>query len=99
MAKTPRKTIQVGSLLRRANHFLASKNSTPDEREVMATFVEGILHDTGNYRGFSYLSKDLYPNETQGLGSRRYYLVSTAIENDYEAADLLIQKHYPERGL
>ena len=99
MAKAARKTIEVGTLLRRANYFLASKNSTADEREAIAAFVEGILFDTGNYRGFGYLPRDGYPDETDGLGTRRHYNVSTAIENDYAAADLLIQRHYPERGL
>ena len=45
MAKTARKTVEVGTLLHRVNYFLASENSTADEREVMCTFVEGILFD------------------------------------------------------
>ena len=95
MAKTARKTVEVGTLLRRVNFFLASENSTADEREVMCTFIEGVLHDTGNYRGYRYLDTD----QIEGNGSRRHYFVSGKIDEDYEAADALIQKHYYGRGV
>lgn len=95
MAKTARKTVEVGALLRRVNYFLASDRSTADEREVMCTFVEGVLHDTGNYRGYRYLDTD----QIEGNGSRRFYFVSSKIQADYEAADQLIEKHYYGRGI
>lgn len=95
MAKIARKTVEVGTLLRRINFFLASENSTADEREVMCTFIEGVLHDTGNYRGYRYLDTA----EIEGNGSRRHYFVSSKIDEDYEAADQLIQKHYYGRGV
>ena len=95
MAKPARKTIEVGTLLRRVNFFLASDRSTPDEREVMCTFIEGVLMDTGNYRGYAYLDTA----EVEGNGSRRHYFVSGKIDADYEAADQLIQKHYYGRGI
>lgn len=95
MAKTARKTIEVGTLLHRVNYFLASENSTADEREVMCTFIEGVLHDTGNYRGYAYLDTA----EIEGNGSRRHYFVSGKIDEDYEAAKALIEKHYYGRGV
>ena len=95
MAKTARKTVEVGTLLRRVNFFLASDKSNADEREVMCTFIEGVLHDTGNYRGYRYLDTD----QIEGNGSRRHYFVSGKIDEDYEAADALIQKHYYGRGI
>ena len=95
MAKPARKTIEVGTLLHRVNYFLASENSTAEEREVMCTFIEGVLHDTGNYRGFRYLDTD----EIAGNGSRRFYFVSVKIDEDYEAAKALIEKHYYGRGV
>ena len=95
MAKPARKTVEVGTLLRRVNFFLASDRSTADEREVMCTFIEGVLHDTGNYRGYRYLDTD----QIEGNGSRRHYFVSGKIDEDYEAADQLIQKHYYGRGV
>ena len=95
MAKTARKTVEVGTLLHRVNYFLASDRSTADEREVMCTFIEGILFDTGNYRGYRYLDTD----QIEGNGSRRFYFVSSKIDEDYEAAKALIEKHYYGRGV
>jgi hypothetical protein len=95
MAKPARKTVEVGTLLHRVNYFLANDRSTADEREVMCTFIEGVLHDTGNYRGYRYLDTD----QIEGNGSRRYYFVSGKIDEDYEAARALIQKHYYGRGV
>lgn len=101
MAKPARKTVEVGTLLRRANYFLASKNTTAEEREVMCSFIEGVLFDTGNYRGFAYLPKEDYTGEAdfQSDGTRRRYFVSGTIDADYEAADVLIAKHYYGRGV
>jgi hypothetical protein len=95
MAKIARKTIEVGTLLHRLNYFLANENTTAEEREVMCQFVEGILHDTGNYRGYRYLDTA----EIAGNGSRRYYFVSGKIQEDYDAAAELIAKHYYGRGV
>jgi len=95
MAKIARKTAEVGTLLHRLNYFLANANTTAEEREVMCQFVEGILHDTGNYEGYRYLDT----SEIAGNGSRRFYFVSKKIQPDYDAAQKLIQKHYYERGV
>ena len=97
MAKPARKTIEVGTLLHRLNYFLANDKGTAEEREIMISFVEGILHDTGNYRGYRYI--DGPDGEVDGLGSRRYYFVSGKIQEDYDAAAELIAKHYYGRGV
>jgi len=106
MAKTKRKTVEVGTLLHRVNYFLASENSTAEEREVMCTFVEGVLFDTGNYRGFRYLDNAAVFGDGEnagvgpgGNGSRRFYFVSSKIQDDYDAARSLIEKHYYGRGV
>lgn len=94
MAKIKRKTIEVGILLHRLNFFLASDKSTTEEREVMCTFVEGILMDTGNYEGYRYL-----PSAT-GDGTRRYYFASQKIQDDYDtAAAALILKNCSGMGV
>lgn len=80
-----RKTIEVGTLLYRLNYFLANKNTTAEEREVMCQFVEGVLHETGNYEGYRYLDTD----EIAGNGSRRYYFVSDALQDAYQVHDEL----------
>ena len=95
MAKIARKTVEVGTLLYRLNYFLASDRSTAEEREVMCQFVEGILHDTGNYRGYRYLDTA----EIDGNGTRRYYFVSSKIQVEYDAAEALVAKHYSGRGV
>jgi len=99
MTKTARKTIEVGTLLHRLNYFLASERSTPEEREVMCTFVEGILHDTGNYMGFRYLPNDHSELDFESDGTRRYYFVGPKIQEDYDAAAELIARHYYGRGV
>ena len=93
-----RKTIEVGTLLYRLNYFLANDRGTPDEREIMISFVEGILHDTGNYRGYRYIDSPV-EGEVDGLGTRRYYFVGPRIQRDYDAAAELIAKHYYGRGV
>jgi len=95
----PRKTIEVGTLLHRLNYFLKHDKGSVDEREVMCQFVEGVLHDTGNYEGYRYLDAQEYEGEVEGLGSRRFYFVSSKIQADYDAAAELIQKHYYGRGI
>ena len=99
MAKPARKTVEVGTLLHRLNYFLASDLSTALEREVMATFVEGVLHDTGNYQGFRYLPNDHNELDFESDGTRRSYFVSEKIQEDYTAAAELIQRHYYGKGV
>jgi hypothetical protein len=93
-----RKTIEVGTLLHRLNYFLANDRGTPEERDIMIMFVEGILHDTGNYFGYRYIESPV-EGEVDGLGTRRYYFVGPRIQNDYDAAAELIAKHYYGRGV
>lgn len=99
MAKTSRKTVDVGTLLYRLNYFLKNDRGSVDEREVMCSFVEGILHDTGNYEGYRYLDAREYEGESEGLGSRRFYFVSSKIVADYAAAEELVAKCYYGRGV
>ena len=90
MAKVARKTIEIGKILRMANHYLAAKNTTADEREGVASFIEAVLHESGNYNGFCYLPASHYPCEVDGLGSRRFYYPSPKIrdEHDEELRDI-----------
>lgn len=77
-----RKTIEVGKLLTMSNHFLAAKHTTADERETMSLFLESVLFETGNYMGYRYLDHAAYPDEVDGLGSRRYYYPSALVQDD-----------------
>lgn len=60
-----RKTYKIETLIEKVNGMLMG--SAPDEgeaRQGMATVLESVLHETGNYRGFSYL-----PTEWKADGS------------------------------
>lgn len=88
----PRKTVEVGKVLKIANNFLAAKHTTDEERESVCAVIEAVLFETGNYRGYAYLPNENYPTETTGLGTRRRYFVSSTIDADYEAEDRNINK-------
>jgi hypothetical protein len=79
---TKRKTIEVSKVLNMANHFLAAKNTNADEREAVCSFLESVLFETKNYVGFRYLDAAKYPEEVDGLGSRRYYYPSALLQED-----------------
>jgi len=54
-----RKTFSVETFKERVNKFLASDEQRGDEaRQAMMCQLESILHETGNYSGFTYLSSD-----------------------------------------
>jgi hypothetical protein len=78
-----RKTIEVGKILNIANHFLAAKNTKEDEREAVCAMLETILHETGNYMGYRYLTIEgtTYVSDS----SRRYYFPSATVRDDFEA--------------
>lgn len=81
-----RKTIEVGKMLKMANAFLAAKNTNGDEREGVCALLEAVLFETGNYQGFRYLEGSDYPDESSGLGSRRFYFASkTVLADDAQA--------------
>jgi hypothetical protein len=55
-----RRTIKVVDLIDKANKFFElSPDSAKIDRIAVADFISQILHDTGNYAGFSYL-RDYY---------------------------------------
>lgn len=55
----PRKTYNVNGLRLKVNAMIAAHaTNCPDDtatRKGMAAVLEFVLHDTDNYRGFSYL--------------------------------------------
>ncbi len=49
-------TISVEYLRQKANHFLAeSEDGWADQRRGIASFIELVLYESGNYSGFGYL--------------------------------------------
>jgi len=52
-----RKTFKVEDLKRQVNHFmLHSADENIEGRLAASSLLENVLHDTGNYRGFNFLS-------------------------------------------
>jgi hypothetical protein len=58
---TKRITIRVPELVHKANKYFASEYSTRDGRKALQGFIENILHETENYRGFGYLTESGVP--------------------------------------
>lgn len=61
-----KKTISVQAIKDDINKAL--KNSdylTPDYRQGLISCVENVLHSTGNYNGFRYLTEDEVPKGEQ----------------------------------
>ena len=75
----PRKSYPVETLRVKVNTMLsASKPEAISCRLTMASLLENVLMDTGNYKGFQYLASELTVNGT-GLrpgadeSRRRYF--------------------------
>ena len=82
---TARKTASVAKMLHMANSYLASAGSDRDGRAAIANFIEGVLHDTGNYRGFSVKeSPEIAPYSAEAP-VRHFYFPSGAIAAEYDA--------------
>jgi hypothetical protein len=64
-----RKTIPVENIREQANRFFQnSKNDFADQRKALQYFVGDLLMQTGNYKGFGYLSKsDVKEGSTFGI--------------------------------
>jgi hypothetical protein len=50
-----RKTTNVETVRNRVNILLANPNVSDEYRLGAAAILESILHDTGNYQGYSYV--------------------------------------------
>lgn len=76
-----RKTIEVGKVLKLANHMLAKSEVSAEQRKGVCSMLETILFETGNYQGFRYLDT----SEIAGNGTRREYFASKTVQKDYDA--------------
>ena len=52
-----RKTIEVELLKQRLNFILATDTASYEERKTAVLMMEFVLTESGNYNGFSYLTK------------------------------------------
>jgi hypothetical protein len=57
-----RKTINVDELRDKTNEMLAKSTCSPDVRQGTIDILEYVLHETGNYKGFRYLTEREVPD-------------------------------------
>lgn len=75
-----RKTVAVTELVARVNRMIAaSADEMQAERQALAVLLESVLMDTGNYKGFQYLSSEFIDRDTATFrenydATRRKYL-------------------------
>jgi hypothetical protein len=73
-----RKTVEVEKIKNRVNRLIENTLDDPaadDTRMTLAILIEGILLDTGNYKGFRYLDIEFEDGEVKTYGNltRRHY--------------------------
>jgi hypothetical protein len=56
-----RKTINVDSITATINDMIRLSTGTSDHRQGLLAAIETILHETGNYKGFRYLTQNEVP--------------------------------------
>lgn len=59
-----RTTICVSKLVEKTNELLTQKHFNREAKEALCTYLEGILHSTGNYNGFYFTTPKDDPRET-----------------------------------
>jgi hypothetical protein len=69
------KTVKVSHLVEQVNRMLKLSTCTDVERLVMCTVLEAVLHNTGNYAGYTYLDTEDGTPYAEGVTntSRRHY--------------------------
>lgn len=89
-----KKTLPIGAILEKANHTLShSVDELSMERKAVASFISGLLHDSGNYKGFSYLATEKNPHGGfYGESGRVFFLIADHLKEDYQAAQIKRQK-------
>lgn len=95
----PKKTFFVMDLIDAVNTANRQGKQTPEQRQGHNSLLEKVLHDTGNYSGFSYLGQSEVPaGEKPGIifdqseardheypdDSRRVYLVALRLRRKGE---------------
>jgi hypothetical protein len=88
MAKV-KKTIQVETVKKMVNHtLLHSPDDAKGERQGLCMLLEKILMDTGNYRGFNYLTKEKMKESEYGVSiGINSPAVELTIEKKFEGTD------------
>jgi len=69
-----RKTVEVEQVKKMANDMLARTDeyATYKFKAGVCTMIEGVLHASGNYNGFSFIDPTARPDD-EDYYARRYY--------------------------
>jgi hypothetical protein len=87
-----RKTFPVAKLLKHTNFLLkmADDRISLDQKKILCSMIETVLHETGNYAGFGYydeVSRIWAAAKTPEMGNpysyRRQYYVSRLLHSEY----------------
>jgi hypothetical protein len=84
-----KKTINVAFILENANHMLSNKEISNDEKSGIVYMLETVLHSSGHYNGYYYLTNE--KDEKGELVIRkegeynRYYMPTIKIVNEYDS--------------
>ena len=69
MTNNTRKTIPVAELAHKLQHAISQNTISEDERRSLVWALETVLHDSGNYRGFQFDTR----NDGTEAGGPNYY--------------------------
>lgn len=80
-----KKTVKVSDLKEKANKlFLHSSDDLAQAREAVFSFVSHFLHETGNYRGFNYLTES---DMQQSENGKSFGILPIEAPNRFEGTD------------
>jgi hypothetical protein len=82
-----KKTMSVAKMLHMANSYLAAENTTKEGRRAIASMIEGVLQETGNYRGFSVKENPEISPYADDAPVRHFYFVSGKLDEEYYQID------------
>ena len=86
-----RKTIEVDYLKRKVNFFLLhSADEHVGKRAALATFLGDVLHETGNYNGFNYLTGPMMEESREGT------TVGINVTREHGAEDLTYEERFKD---
>lgn len=91
---TVRKTIDVGFLKNEINCMLASGTVSKEYRFGQISILELVLHSTGNYNGFRYLTQEeIPPHCDPGINEVDEYLFEH-MEDKQERDDAIYRQKF-----
>ena len=80
-----KKTMSVAKMLHMANSYLSAEHTTKEGRRAIASMIEGVLQETGNYRGFAVKENPEISPYADDAPVRHFYFVSGKLDADYDA--------------